>query len=61
MHKAFVAYMSVFYVADLDYPKQLELPLTILQYIIFKDKKTPADIVTQIDLVWKEYQKFKNN
>lgn len=53
--RAFVTYLALFYLLDIDYPKSLETQLTIMQYIIYKDKKTPKDIIGQVDSNWKAY------
>ena len=42
--KAFVVYMSLFYLMDLDYPQSHEVSLTIMQY-----KKTPVELIKTVD------------
>ena len=48
--QAFVVYMSLFNLMDLDYPQSHEVALTIMQYIIFKDKKTPVELTKTVDI-----------
>ena len=50
-----VVYMSVIYLMDLYYPQSHEVALTIMQYIIFKDKKTPVELIKTVSTNWVEY------
>ena len=59
MDLAVIAYMAVHYLLDMDYPPSYDVPLTILQYLIFEDQKTPADILKYTDQAWKEFCNFK--
>ena len=55
----FIAYLGLYYMLDVDYPGSHELSFTVMQYILFKDKKTPPDLVKAVDAVWGDYCKFK--
>ena len=57
--KAFVVFMSLFYLMDLDYPQSHEVALTIMQYLIFEDKKTPVELIKAVDANWVEYTMYK--
>ena len=57
--EAFITYMSLYYLMDVDYPQSQEVSLTIMQYIIFHDKKTPPDVMKALDMSWRQYTIFK--
>ena len=57
--EAFIAYMSLYYLMDVDYPQSQEVSLSIMQYIIFHDKKTPADVMKALDTSCRQYTLFK--
>ena len=57
---AVIAFLGLHYVCDMDYEDTAEASLHILlQYIIFKDKSTPACLLTQINAMWENYCQFK--
>jgi len=60
MCRAFVTLMAIHYVMDIDYCPQYEIALTIFQFLIYQDKKTPKDLVTQVDTVWREFCDYKH-
>jgi len=53
--KAIVAYISMFYVINIDYPKEFEIPLTILQFIVIGNNETPLDILKSVQGAWSTY------
>ena len=55
MCRAFSAFLALHYVMDLDYRKEWEIALTIMQYVVYKDKQTPKDLIPTVDKIWQEY------
>jgi len=58
---AFVAFISLFYLLDIDYPKELEIPLSIVHRYIFSDLHIHATInKDEFDEKWLEVFKYLN-
>uniref|UniRef100_A0A7M5XP30 Uncharacterized protein n=2 Tax=Clytia hemisphaerica TaxID=252671 RepID=A0A7M5XP30_9CNID len=56
--RAIVALVATFYMLNVDYPQELELCLTILQFLLFKDFQAPASILNQANEHWKCFQDY---
>ena len=58
--EAILALIGSYYLLDIDYPKSHELGLTMLQYLVFKDKSSPGDLSTTLNGTIADYSRFKN-
>eukprot|EP00112_Aurelia_sp_Birch-Aquarium-sp1_P023159 Seg679.17 transcript_id=Seg679.17/GoldUCD/mRNA.D3Y31 product="hypothetical protein" protein_id=Seg679.17/GoldUCD/D3Y31 len=47
LDEAVVAHLAAFYLLDFDYPKNSEVGMSMLQYLLFNDESIPQDITTQ--------------
>ncbi|XP_066912902.1 uncharacterized protein [Clytia hemisphaerica] len=56
--RAIVALVATFYMLNVDYPQELELCLTILQFLLFEDFQAPASILNQANEHWKCFQDY---
>ena len=61
MDEALLALLATFYLLDLDYPRNLEIGLSILQNFIFGDQNVPEDISQSFQSALSSYQEFKND
>ena len=56
----FITYLAMYYILDTDYLASHEIAFTIMQFILFDDKKTPPDLIKVLDAIWQEYMSFKD-
>ena len=56
--EAFVAYMASYYLVNMGYPLSLEIGLSVLQLILFKDDNIRSEIKDDVLKIHKEYQIF---
>ncbi|XP_066918890.1 uncharacterized protein [Clytia hemisphaerica] len=56
--EAFVAYIASYYLVNMGYPLSLEIGLSVLQLILFKDDNIRSEIKEDVLKIHKEYQKF---
>ena len=56
--QAAIAYLASYYVLDFDYPKNLELGLSVLQYFCFEDKATPVDVAKSFNHAIAEFNTY---
>ena len=54
--EAVVSFLSTYYLLDVSYPANWEIPLTMLQFIILGDFQAPTHIVTSVNENWKQFQ-----
>jgi len=59
--EVFIVYLGVHYLLDMDYLETIELPMTVLQFLVFGDKKAPPDTLKSLDMCWKDYCLYKAN
>ena len=52
--------MGMFYLLDFDYPKSVELGLTMVHNLFFQDVNTPADMLNVFTSAMAGYDKFRN-
>ena len=60
MKEAIITFLAFFYLLDIPYTKQLEIPITILQSVVFADTTTTGDLLPVANKYWGEYQEFIN-
>ena len=58
--EAFITYLSLHYLVDMDYPPSLNVALTILSFLVFGEEKAPEDILKHFHTVWLEFCDFKH-
>ena len=58
--EAILTLIGMFYLLDIDYPKQHEVGLTMMQNLFFDDTSTPGDLIDTISSLMADYTKFKN-
>ena len=56
--KSIVAYLSMFYALNIDYPKEFEIALTAMQFFIFQNNDTPLDILESVQAGWSAYKDY---
>lgn len=52
VEEAFVTFVAMFYLFDLDYPVSNQVGLYVLQWFIMKDTKVPKDLSKDLDQVY---------
>jgi len=55
---AIAALIAAYYVFNFDYPKEIEVALTILQMIIFEDCNAPKKIVPLVNAEMASFQSY---
>jgi len=55
--EAVCCYLATFYVLDIDYPKEFETGLTILQWIVFASFKAPHEVLDHCNNLYSDFQK----
>ena len=58
--EAVLTLIGMFYLLDIDYPKQHEVGLTMMQNLLFGDTSSPGDLINTISSLMADYTKFKN-
>ena len=56
-----IAYIGLHYVMDCDYDEWSEPAMTILQFLVFKDERSPATSLDQVDNLWQSYCQYKHS
>ena len=59
MDEAMVAFLSMFYLLDFDYPRCHENGLLVLQRLVFNDANVPEDAAASFNAAMITYRKFK--
>ena len=59
LDEGLVAFLSLFYLLNFDYPRNQEIGLLMLQHFIFNDKNLPEDAVNSFNATVADYRKFK--
>ena len=57
--EAVVTFLAHYYLLDVGYPPQWELPLTILQFLSFGDLQAPPHIMSTVNDNWKQENKLQ--
>lgn len=56
---ALITTLAYYYLFDMEYPINLDVGYSFLQYIIFKDKKVQPELKTDLDKFMNAYTAFK--
>ena len=58
--EAIVTYIASYYLLDIDYPKDAEISLTIIQWLLFEHLMAPKDILNEANELYQQFIAYKN-
>lgn len=57
----FLAFLSAFYVLDVEYPNELAIPLTLFHKVVFLDNRCEESILDEFKQHWQELNSYFPN